>query len=56
MALARPVRALGLATFCLLIFLCFQLLKNPPQLAIPGGYGDKIENMDRDPLLDRMCT
>ncbi|KAL9106873.1 MAG: hypothetical protein Q9227_008120 [Pyrenula ochraceoflavens] len=56
MALARPVRALGLATFCLAIFLCFQLLKNPPRLAIPGGYGEKIEKMDRDPLLDLPAT
>lgn len=55
MALARPLRFLGVLTVALFFFLVYLFLKPPPVLEKPGGQnGEIIESMERDPLLDRM--
>jgi mannosyltransferase len=50
MAIARPIRILGLVAIGLWIFFLY-LLFGPPKY--PRGPGDTLENMDRDPNLDR---
>lgn len=55
MAVARPVRFLGALSIVLIFFLLFQYFRNPPTLSPPGfniRHGEKIEDMERDPLLD----
>ena len=59
MAVARPVRFLGAISVVLFIFLIYQFFRSPLSLHAPrqqdaGLNGDKIESMDRDPLLDRV--
>lgn len=49
MAIARPVRVIGLVAVGLWIFLIYQAW-GPAK--IPKGPGDTLENMDRDPNLD----
>ena len=51
MAIARPIRVLGLAAIGLWIFLLYQVF-GPAK--VPKGPGDTLENMDRDPNLDCM--
>jgi hypothetical protein len=57
MAVARPVRFLGALSVVLFFFLVFQYLRPTPRLAPPAGEvvgnGEKIDDMERDPLLDR---
>jgi hypothetical protein len=54
MAVARPLRFLGAATIVLFFFLAYLFIRPPPTIAKPGGQnGEIIENMERDPLLDR---
>jgi mannosyltransferase len=53
MAIARPVRVLGVAALGLWIFFIYQIW-GPPK--VPKGPGDTLENMDRDPNLDCMCS
>ena len=54
MAVARPLRFLGALTVALFFFLVYVFLKPPPVIEKPGGQnGEIIENMERDPLLDR---
>ncbi|KAK5276380.1 putative mannosyltransferase ktr4, partial [Exophiala xenobiotica] len=57
MAVARPVRFLGALSVVLLFFLIYQYLRPTPSLTPPNagpveGNGAKIDNMERDPLLD----
>lgn len=57
MAVARPVRFLGVGCVVLTFFLIFQYLRPTPTLSPPHvvvGNGEKIDSMERDPLLDRM--
>lgn len=57
MAVARPVRYLGAGCVVLAFFLIFQFLRPTPTISPPHvvvGNGEKIETMERDPLLDRM--
>jgi hypothetical protein len=51
MAIARPIRVLGLVAIGLWIFFIYQVF-GPTKY--PKGPGDTLENMDRDPNLDRM--
>lgn len=58
MAIARPVRALGLAAiivWCLFLYHMFR-----PSVTLSGGGASsplgKIENMERDPMNDRMLN
>ena len=51
MAIARPIRVLGLVAIGLWIFFIYQVW-GPKKY--PKGPGDTLENMDRDPNLDRM--
>ena len=55
MAVARPVRYLGIACSFLVVFLLYTLLRPSPPLLAPGEgqHGEKIDKMERDPLLDR---
>lgn len=54
MAVARPLRFLGALTIALFFFLVYLFLKPPPIIEKPGGQnGEIIQNMERDPLLDR---
>ena len=56
MAVARPVRFLGALSIVLVLFLIFQLTRQPAPISPPAseGYdGGKIEKMDEDPLLSR---
>lgn len=55
MGLSRPVRALGLASFCLFLFVAYQLLRETPKLSV-HPVGEKIEKWDQDPLLDRRLS
>lgn len=50
MAIARPVRVLGLLALGLWVFFIYQVW-GPAK--IPKGPGDTLANMDRDPNLDR---
>lgn len=56
MVVARPVRLLIAVSAGLVLFLFYKLLNPAPALHVPvdGWNGEKIEAMDRDPLLDRM--
>lgn len=57
MAVARPVRFLGAVSVILVFVLIYQYLRPVPTISVPGavvGNGEKIDNMERDPLLDRM--
>ena len=58
MAIARPVRVLGALSIVLVIFLLYTVLKTPTKLTPIGDktnkVGDTIDDMQRDPLLDRM--
>lgn len=51
MAIARPIRVLGLLAVGLWVFFLYQVW-GPPKY--PKGPGDTLENMERDPNLDRM--
>lgn len=51
MAIARPIRVLGLVAIGLWVFFLYQVF-GPAK--IPKGPGDTLENMERDPNLDRM--
>jgi hypothetical protein len=51
MAIARPIRVLGLIAIGLWIFFLYQVF-GPTKY--PKGPGDTLKNMDRDPNLDRM--
>jgi hypothetical protein len=54
MAVARPLRFLGAVTIVLFFFLAYLFIRPPPTIVKPGGQnGEIIENMERDPLLDR---
>lgn len=56
MAVARPVRFLGALSVILVFFLIYQYLRPVPSISVPGaasGNGEKIADMERDPLLDR---
>lgn len=39
----------------LFLFLVFQIMRSPKVISAPGGR-EKIDDMIRDPNLDRMCT
>lgn len=52
MAIARPVRALGLAALLMWIFFLYTILKPTPGLVGP----DKYKTFERDPQLDRMLV
>lgn len=56
MVVARPVRVLIGVSAGLVLFLFYKLLNPAPPLHVPvdGWNGEKIETMERDPLLDRM--
>jgi hypothetical protein len=51
MAVARPIRVLGLLAIGLWMFFLYQVF-GPEK--VPLGPGDTLENMERDPNLDRM--
>ena len=51
MAIARPIRVLGLVAIGLWIFFIYQVW-GPAKAAT--GPGDTLDNMDRDPNLDCM--
>lgn len=51
MAIARPIRVLALAAIGLWIFFAYQVF-GPAK--VPKAPGEKVENMERDPNLDRM--
>jgi hypothetical protein len=56
MAIAKPVRYLGAVSVVLVFFVLYQYLQPVPTIQPPGvvtGNGDKIDNWERDPLLDR---
>jgi hypothetical protein len=54
MAVAKPIRALGFATFMLCIFLFYQIYK--VSTAPPKGPGDVVTSYEgRDPMNERMC-
>ena len=55
MAVARPVRLLGSLSIVLFFFVVYQLLKEPPRLTPGSEWGGTINDMRRDPLLDRMA-
>lgn len=50
MAIARPIRVLGLVAIGLWVFFLYQIF-GPAR--IPKGPGDSIKNLMRDPNLDR---
>lgn len=53
MAFHRPVRYVMGATLILLVFLGFQILRNPDSIRMPHySNGGKMDNMDRDPNHD----
>lgn len=49
MAIARPIRVLGLAAICLWCFFLYQIF-GPTRY--PKGPGDLLTNLERDPQLD----
>lgn len=49
MAIARPVRALGLAAILMWCFFLWTIWRP----AAPLGPGDSLKNLERDPNLDR---
>lgn len=51
MAIARPIRVLALLALGLCSYLIFTLLGGPKPLQGPG---DRLDNLQRDPNLDRM--
>lgn len=55
MAVNRPVRFLGALSIVLVFFLIYQLTRTVPPIEVPDSKnnGETIENMERDPLLDR---
>lgn len=53
MAVARPVRFLGALSIVLVFFLLYQLTRPVAPITPPNRNGETIENMERDPLLDR---
>jgi len=56
MVVARPIRFLIALSAGLVLFLVWKLLNPGPALHVPvdGWNGEKIQAMDRDPLLDCM--
>ena len=54
MVVARPVRVLIAVSAGLVLFLFYKLLNQAPPLHVPvdGWNGEKIDAMERDPLLD----
>lgn len=53
MAIARPVRALGLAAVLMWCFFLYTILKPSPGLHGPGG---SVRGYEKDPNLDRMLN
>jgi hypothetical protein len=56
MAIAKPVRYLGALSVVLVFFIVYQYLRPVPTIQAPGavvGNGDKIDNWEQDPLLER---
>lgn len=53
MGMPKPIRLLAGATMILFFFLVFQIVRSPSIPQMPGG-GEKIDDMVRDPNLDRM--
>lgn len=49
----KPIRLLAGATMALFFFLVFQIVRSPRVIHAPGGR-DKVDDMVRDPNLDRM--
>ena len=59
MAIAKPVRYLGALSVVLVFFVIYQYLRPIPTISTPGavvGNGNKVENWERDPLLEGMCA
>ena len=60
MGVARPVRFLGALSVGLFIFLIYLFMKPPTTIATSrpkgGQNGERIADMDRDPLLDSEST
>ena len=54
MAIARPIRVLGMVTLALLAFLIYNLHTGPTSLKQPGK--KVTTEVERDPNLDRMWT
>jgi len=53
MAIARPIRVLGLIALALWVYFIYQIFV--PAKVVKKGPGDMaFDNMDRDPNLDRM--
>lgn len=52
MAIARPIRVLGFLAIVLWVFFLYSVFGPTKH---PKGPGDTLENMERDPNLDRMC-
>lgn len=52
MAIARPVRALGLVAVVLWVFFLYQIFGTSKN-KIPEGPGDSLKHLERDPNLDR---
>ena len=50
MAVARPVRALGLATLLLFFYIVYLLLKSPGEVPVSGS-GDLEREMPDEPML-----
>lgn len=55
MSIAKPLRYLAAVSVLLVFFLIYQYSRPIPTIAVPpaGSNGDKIENWDKDPLLER---
>ena len=59
MAIAKPVRYLGALSVVLIFFVLYQYLRPVPTIQAPStvvGNGDKVENWEEDPLLERTDT
>lgn len=53
MAVARPVRFLGAVSIVLILFLIYQTYQPAAPLQIPTHDAERINNWEKDPLLDR---
>ena len=49
----KPIKMLAGGTMLLFLFLVFQIMRSPKVISAPGGR-EKIDDMVRDPNLDRM--
>jgi hypothetical protein len=52
MALPKSMQVLGAVSLLMFFYLITLIFRSPSQLSAPG-YGGKIEEMTRDPNLDR---